>query len=73
MTNDTQPRTKSERLDAIETAVLALPTKADLNNSMGSLNSSLARLERRMLWVGILLAAGIAINIAITVMKYTQQ
>ena len=68
MVTETQSRTDGERLTGIEATLPHLATRADLEKGLRGVEDKISSLERRMLWAGIGFAAGIAVNIIVSLL-----
>ena len=68
MVTETQSRTDGERLTGIEATLPHLATRADLEKGLRGVENKISGLERRMLWAGIGFAAGIAVNIMVSLL-----
>ena len=69
MVTETQSRTDGERLTGIEATLPHLATRADLEKGLRGVEDKISGLERRMLWAGIGFAAGIAVNIIVSLLS----
>ena len=68
MVTETQSRTDGERLTGIEATLPHLATRADLEKGLRGVEDKISGLERRMLWARIGFAAGIAVNIIVSLL-----